>query len=825
VDPGAQIPLPLRPVPRLDQRSALDTLTKKRLGEIATGFELEVAASKPKDDFIDAIASSRKASFERVLEVLSRDELKEICRAHDLDDGGRAKQVIIDRILGRDAAGEPAEAAETGSDGASAGSPPAHQQLELPTSGGGGNGNGNGRRFNHFGEVSSFIWDVFELLRGDYRRSEYGMVILPFTLLRRLDCVLDATKDRVLAEYKKRKGGKVKNIDPFLTRITGYPFFNISRFTMPLLLNDPNNIAHNLTAYIKGFPESVREIFIQRYHFNDQISKLDEANLLYQVVDRFAHVDLHPEVVPNTMMGSIFEELIRRFAEAANEEAGDFFTPREVIKLMVNLLFLEDTEVLTKPGIVRTLYDPAAGTGGMLSVAEEHVRELNPQAKLEVFGQELNDRSFAICKSDMMIKGQNPDNIKRGNSFSQDGHEGQRFDYMLSNPPFGVDWKRVQKVIEDEHESMGMDGRFGVGLPRINDGAMLFLQHMISKMKADGSRIAIVFNGSPMFTGAAESGESNIRKWIIENDWLEAIVGLPDQMFFNTGINTYIWLVTNKKPPHRQGKVQLINATSLFQKMKKSLGNKRNEMSQEHIDEVARIYGDFEEGKFSKIFDNEDFGYRRVTVERPLRLNFQASPERIERLKDQKAFANLATSKKKGAKAKEDVEAGLQLQRDILEALRSLDPNAVHKNRDHFDELLTSHFRVLDFKVPKAIFKAIMAALSERDEEADVCTDAKGNPEPDGDLRDQEDVPLKEDVHTYFEREVKPHLPDAWLDEARTKIGYEIPFTRHFYEFTPLPGQTHLIAARCEDFHEEVVVPAGLEAPVLYADLGPLHAA
>jgi type I restriction enzyme M protein len=661
----------------------------------------------------------------------------------------------------------------------------------------------NGRRFKNFSEVASFIWDVFELLRGDYRRSEYGMVVLPFTLLRRLDCVLDGTKAKVLAEVQKRKGGQAKNIDPFLTRITGVPFYNTSKFTFPRLLDDPNNIAHNLTTYVKGFPEGIREVFIQRYKFNEQVAKLDEANLLYQVVDRFAHVDLHPNVVPNTMMGSIFEELIRRFAEAANEEAGDFFTPREVIRLMVNLLFTGDTAGLTKPGIVRTLYDPAAGTGGMLSVAEEHLRELNPQAKLEVFGQEFNDRSFAICKSDMMIKGQNPDNIVRGNTFSEDGHTGQHFDYMLSNPPFGVDWKKVQAKIEDEHESLGMDGRFGAGLPRINDGAMLFLQHMIAKMKPEGSRIAIVFNGSPLFTGAAESGESNIRRWIIENDWLEAIVGLPDQMFFNTGINTYIWVVTNKKAKHRRGKVQLINAVSLYRKMKKSLGNKRNEMADAHIDEVARIYGEFEEGPLSKIFDNEDFGYRRITVERPLRSSFQVTPERLERLREERGFAALAESKKKGAKATEEIEAGRELQEALVAALTTLDPKQIWKKRDEFTEALNTAFDEHDLKVPKSVMKAILTVLGERDEEAEVCRDGKGNPEPDADLRDQEDVPLKEDIHVYFEREVRPHLPDAWIDESKTKIGYEIPFTRHFYEFTPL-RPLKVIEAEIETLEQEI---------------------
>jgi len=532
---------------------------------------------------------------------------------------------------------------------------------------------------------------------------------------------------------------------------------------------------------------------IEQFKLPDQIAKLDEANLLFQVISRFAEVDLHPDTVPNHVMGSIFEELIRKFAEASNETAGEHFTPREVIRLMVDLLFIEDEETLTKKGIVRTLFDPACGTGGMLSVAEEYLRELNSQAKLEVFGQELNSESFAICESDMMIKGQNPQNIVRGNSFSEDGHVGKKFDYMLSNPPFGVEWKKVQKEIENEHDKQGFAGRFGPGLPRINDGSLLFLMHMLSKMKPvdpktgeGGSRLAIVFNGSPLFTGDAGSGESEIRKWVIENDWLEAIVALPDQLFYNTGISTYVWIVTNRKPKPRKGKVQLVNGVELFRKMRKSLGNKRNELSKEHISTLVKTYGEFLTSDIAKIFDNQDFGYRRITVERPLRLNFQASADRIERLSEETAFGGLAKSKKKGAQGEREAEEGRVVQEQVFGVLKALDATKVVKNRDAFEKRLRGAFQKAKLDVPMPVFKAMMSALSERDETAEICTDSKGRPEPDVDLRENENVPLKEDINTYFRREVLPHVPHAWIDEGKTKIGYEIPFTRHFYEYKAL---------------------------------------
>ncbi len=642
-------------------------------------------------------------------------------------------------------------------------------------------------------ELTSFIWSVADLLRGDYKQADYGKVILPMTVLRRLDCVLGDTKEAVLKRYAELKAkDSVKNVDPVLQRITKVPFHNVSKLDFEKLKGDPNHIAQNLASYVKGFSESARDV-IDQFKFAEQIAKLDESNLLYQIVAKFADMDLHPRTVPNHLMGSIFEELIRRFAEQSNETAGEHFTPREVIRLMVDLLFVEDDDALRKRGVVKTLYDPACGTGGMLSVAEEYLRELNPDARLEVFGQELNAESYAICRSDMMIKGQDPSRIVRGNSFSEDGHVGARFDYMLSNPPFGVEWKKVEKEIRDEAETQGFAGRFGPGLPRINDGSLLFLLHMVSKMKpaeartdSGGSRIGIVFNGSPLFTGDAGSGESEIRRWIIENDMLEAIVALPDQLFYNTGISTYVWIVTNRKPKARRGKVQLINGADLSRKMRKSLGNKRNELGSEHIETIARTFGEFRETEISKIFDNEDFGYRRIVVERPLRLAFQATAERIALLKEETGFANLAKSKKKGAVAEKEIEEGRALQTRVLAALGKLDAGRGWKKREAFEEQLDRVLRAAEVKVPAPVRGAILSALGERDETAEICRDDKGNPEPDSELRDNENVPLTEKVQVYFDREVKPHVPDAWIDESKEKIGYEIPFTRHFYKYKPL---------------------------------------
>ena len=642
---------------------------------------------------------------------------------------------------------------------------------------------------NGFSDKVSFIWSVADLLRGPYKPAQYGKVILPLTVLRRLDCVLAPTKARVLKKNDAMKGGAVKNLDPILNKVVGQSFHNTSLFDFEKLKGDANNVAANLRNYINGFSEKARLIF-QHFGFDEQIAKMEESDRLFLVVSRFAEIDLHPDTVNNTEMGYIFEELIRRFNEAANETAGDHFTPREVIRLMVNLLFEPDSAALTTKGIVRTLYDPACGTGGMLSVAEEYLRELNRDARLEVFGQDYNAEAYAICGSDMMIKNQSLENIVYGDSFTSDGHPDKRFDYLLANPPFGVEWKPQAVKIKKEHEELGYAGRFGAGLPRINDGSFLFLLHMISKFKQNGSgsRLAIVFNGSPLFTGAAGSGESNIRQWIIENDWLEAIIALPDQLFYNTGISTYIWVVTNRKDAKRKSKIQLIDATGAFQKMRKSLGNKRHEISEEQIRDITQLYGNFRRGKRVKIFDNEDFGYQRITVERPLKLNFKVDDERLERVREVKAFQNLATSKKKkNSKAAEaEIEAGKRLQADILASLATLRGGGLVKNRDTFQKMLKATFKDAGVAVPAALFKAILMALAERDESAEVCTDKKGEqPEPDSELRDYENVPLKEDIAEYMTREVLPHVPDAWVDESKTKTGYEINFNRYFYEYKP----------------------------------------
>lgn len=631
--------------------------------------------------------------------------------------------------------------------------------------------------------------------------------MLPLTVLRRLDCVLEPTKDKVLEQQKKLQGGKVKNVDPILCRITKVPFYNSSRFTFEKLKGDPNGIAANLTKYIKSFSSRAREI-IEHFGFEEHITKLEKADRLYLVVSKFCNIDLHPDVVSNLEMGYIFEDLIRRFNEASNEEAGDHFTPREVIRLMVNLLFMPDADVLTTKGIVKTLYDPACGTGGMLSVAEGYLHELNPDARLEVFGQDYNAQAYAICGSDMMIKGQNIEHIAFGNSFTGDHFPHHKFDYMLANPPFGVEWKPEADLIKQEHEEQGFGGRFGAGLPRINDGSFLFLQHMISKMKdpkGGGTRLGIVFNGSPLFTGAAGSGESDIRRWIIENDWLEAVVALPDQLFYNTGIYTYLFIVTNRKEPGRKGKIQLVDGTTFFKKMRKSLGNKRNEVCDDQRDDITRLYGNLKDADHVRIFDNADFGYRRITVECPLRLNFAVDNERIARLEEISAFVNLATSKKrKDTKAAQaEIAEGLKLQRAILSALTGLTSKGVIKNRDKFSEMMADAFKSASIKVPSTLFKAIIMAMAERDETADLCTDAKGNPETDPDLRDYENVPLKEDIYEYMKREVLPHVPDAWVDESKTKIGYEINFNRYFYQYTP-PRPLDEIEADLKKIEKEI---------------------
>lgn len=650
---------------------------------------------------------------------------------------------------------------------------------------------------------AAFIWSVADLLRGDYKQSEYGKVILPLTVIRRLDCVLEATKQAVLDKHKLLTG-RIENMEPVLQAMAGQQFYNTSPLTFTKLLDDPDTIADSLQLYIGGFSETARDI-IDKFDFSVQIERLRRANLLYKVIGKFADLDLHPDAVSNIEMGYLYEELIRRFSELSNETAGEHFTPREVIRLMVNLLFIDDEDVLTKPGIVKTLCDPACGTGGMLSVAEDHLRSLNPQARLEVFGQELNAETYAICRSDMMLKGQDASHITYGNSFSEDHFEGERFDYLLANPPFGVEWKKAE--VRREAATKGFNGRFGAGLPRINDGSFLFLQHMISKMKrpvAGGSRLAIVFNGSPLFTGAAGSGESEIRRWIIENDWLEAVVALPDQLFYNTGISTYFWVVTNRKAPERRGKVQLVDAREYFVKMRKSLGEKRKEISGSQIDEITRLYGDFVEGEKVKVFPNEAFGFMRITVERPLRLRWEVTDETVAAVMAAKAVQRLP----------EDQQAALHEQIEKHWGSQFATERELYKN---FGPVLNG------LGLSDSVQKAIRGALAVRDVEAPVITDRKGNPEPDPDLRDNESVPLpaiplsfvddpsdrlamlayRTAVDDYMQDEVLPYVPDAWVDHTRTKIGYEIPLTRHFYRYLP-PRPLEKIDAEIRALEDEI---------------------
>ncbi|MEX2430611.1 MAG: class I SAM-dependent DNA methyltransferase, partial [Dehalococcoidia bacterium] len=720
-------------------------------------------------------------------------------------------------------------------------------------------------------QLANLIWSICNLLRGPYKRNEYRKVILPLTVLRRFDCILAPTKPKVLAEYEGMKGKPETVVRSLLQGVTDRPFYNLSRLDFEKLLDDPNQLSANLIGYIDAFSPNVRSI-MERFAFDQQIARMAEKNLLFQVIKVFSTVDLSPQRVDNLQMGYVFEELIRIGAEQSNEEAGDHFTPREVIKIMVNLLLSPEPD-LNKPRVVKTIYDPTCGTGGMLSVAEAYIRTQNSQANPIAYGQDWNDEAWAICKSDMLIKGDEADNIVLADTFTQDAfqyNDGKRwtFDYMLANPPFGVEWKQQQSAIVKEHDNLGYQGRFGAGLPRVNDGSLLFLQHMLFKMRPvrdGGSRVAIVFNGSPLFTGDAGSGESNIRQWIIESDWLEAVVALPDQLFYNTGISTYIWVLTNRKEEHRKGQIQLIDARQFYVKMRKSLGNKRNKIGDkdepgepDHIGEITRIHGNFQDGEtcvfgadgngrgngpvrpeqgpleglssvvpaqagtqntsnaspvrpealegrtdaprataiaptkpgiVSKIFDNAGFGFRKLTVERPLRLNFQASPERVARLEDESAFKKLAESTKKNEAARqEEIAAGQKRQeaiRALLRAFADSHPVGAHsrapgpppaadaplyKSREAFLKDLRAADRKHGVRLAAPELKAVLSALSEGDDTAEICHDAKGRPEPDPELRDTESVPLKEDVEEYFKREVLPHVPDAWIDQSKTKV-------------------------------------------------------
>ena len=656
----------------------------------------------------------------------------------------------------------------------------------------------------------AFLWSVADLLRGDYKQSEYGKVILPFTVLRRLDCVLAPTKPAVLAENAARLQQGL-NPEPFLRRAAGQTFFNTEPLDMPKLMGDQDHIRENLFSYLQAFSPEVRDIF-ERFEFHAQLDRLSKANLLYLVTERFAQVDLHPDRISNSQMGLVFEELIRKFAEISNETAGEHFTPREVIRLMVNLLFIEDDDVLATPGVVRTIYDPTAGTGGMLSVSGEYLTEHNPQASLTMFGQELNPESYAICKADMLIKGQDVANIAFGNTFSEDGHPHRKFDYMLSNPPFGVEWKKVERQIRDEHEKQGFSGRFGPGLPRVSDGSLLFLLHLLSKMrpaKDGGSRFGIVLNGSPLFTGGAGSGESEIRKYVLENDLVEAIIGLPTDMFYNTGIATYVWILSNRKPEHRKGKLQLIDASSYWQKMRKSLGSKRKELSEDHINEITKLFGDFLEADSNSLSAalSTDTALPSRAREQADALQPATGNEALQhqRTRDFSRVQLPGSSERDHETAPTAPSDPAFKEADALPPdtpARPTDAALPNPDREGGASPGTAVFSTPPpppTPRPKPIsrifnntdfgYRTITLERPLRDAQGKPILGEKGKlkgkPQPDPSLRDTENVPLSEDIADYVKREVLPHAPDAWVDHEKTKTGYEIPFNRHFYVFEP----------------------------------------
>ncbi len=683
---------------------------------------------------------------------------------------------------------------------------------------------------NH-SEIVSFLWGVADLIRDTFRRGHYQDVILPMTVLRRLDCVLAGTKEKVLGKQSELRGKKLENLDPQLRKIAGFAFYNTSRYDFEKLLADAPHLAANLRNYIAGFSPNMREV-LEKFDFDNTISKLDEAGLLFQVLERFKNVELHPDKIDNPTMGTIFEELIRKFNEALNENPGEHFTPRDVVHLMVDLMLAGDEKEIRAKRAIRTVYDPCCGSGGMLMITKEHITvglrkngdllrpAINKEAEIHLFGQEVNPETWAVSKSDLFMKdptGRDADNIAYGSTLSNDRHAGQAFDYLIANPPYGKDWKRDEDSVRAEHER-GAAGRFSPGLPRISDGQLLFLLHMLAHAKdpkEGGSRIAIIMNGSPLFTGDAGSGESEIRRFILENDLLEALIALPEQLFYNTGIATYVWVVTNRKAPLRKGKVQLIDASHFDQDvkqglfctaMRKSLGDKRREIRPEGAKDILRILAEFKDADtrtfakdgndedivVSKVFPTTHFGFRKITVERPLRLNFQATAERIARLDDEKGFQALAQSKKKGAAGAKEQAEGRALQEALRKLVRAL-PGSLVKDRDEFERLLDAATKKAGVKLPAPAKKAILSALSERDETAAICRDTNGTPEPDPELRDTESVPLAEPVEVFFEREVQPHVPDAWIDTSKCDpkdgqvglVGYEINFNRYFYRYTP----------------------------------------
>ena len=678
---------------------------------------------------------------------------------------------------------------------------------------------------NH-SQIVSFLWGVADLIRDTFKRGKYQDVILPLTVLRRLDCVLAPTKVKVL-ETQARYKGRLENLDPQLRRASGFAFYNTSRYDFDKLLADAPHLAANLRNYIAGFSPNMREV-LEKFDFDNTISKLHEAGLLFQVMERFRNVDLHPDVVDNPTMGTIFEELIRKFNEALNENPGEHFTPRDVVHLMVDLLLAGDEDRIRQKGVILTVYDPCCGSGGMLTITKEHttlgVRRngdlvrgpINPKADVHLFGQEVNPETWAVSKSDLFMKstdGRDAENIAFGSTLSNDRHAATQFDYLIANPPYGKDWKRDEAAARAEHER-GAVGRFGPGLPRISDGQLLFLLHMLAHMKEPekgGSRVAIIMNGSPLFTGDAGSGESEIRRYILESDWLEALIALPEQLFYNTGIATYVWVLANRKSPQRRGKVELVDATSFWVPMRKSLGDKRREIPLEKAESIVSLLRHSGEGEHVKIFPTTHFGFRKITVERPLRLNFQASPGRIARLGEEAAFRGLAVSRKKGAAKEREEAEGRAQQEALLAMLRTL-PDTVWKDRDEFEQALSTAARTAGLKLAAPMKKAILSALSERNETAAICRDPSGNPEPDRELRDTENVPLAERVEAFFEREVKPHVPDAWIDTSRRDpkdgeigiVGYEINFNRYFYRYTP-PRPLEEIEADIQAIEKDVL--------------------
>jgi type I restriction enzyme M protein len=673
---------------------------------------------------------------------------------------------------------------------------------------------------NH-SEIVSFLWGVADLIRDTFKRGKYQDVILPLTVLRRLDCVLSPSKQKVLAKQAQLKDRKLANLDPQLRKVAGFAFYNTSRYDFEKLLADAPHLAANLRNYIAGFSPNMREV-LEKFDFDNTLSKLDEAGLLFQVLERFKKIDLHPDRIDNPTMGTIFEELIRKFNEALNENPGEHFTPRDVVHLMVDLMLAGDESSIRAKQAIRTVYDPCCGSGGMLMITKEHITvglrkngdllrpAINENAEIHLFGQEVNPETWAVSKSDLFMKdpsGRDADHIIYGSTLSNDRHAGQLFDYLIANPPYGKDWKRDEDAVRAEHER-GPAGRFAAGLPRISDGQLLFLLHMVKHAKDPkdgGSRIAIIMNGSPLFTGDAGSGESEIRRYVMENDLLEALIALPEQLFYNTGIATYVWVVTNRKAKARRGKVQLIDATSFWSPMRKSLGDKRREIPLDREQDILKILAEFHDGGsrvlakdgkseeivVSHVFPTTHFGFRKITVERPLRLNFQASPERIARLEEEKAFQALAQSKRKGAAGIKEQTEGRELQDAIRKLMRGL-PNNVIQDRNQFEDLFDRAATKSGLKLPVPARKAVLSALSERDETAAICRDKQGSPEPDPELRDTESVPLSEKVDAYFDREVKPHVPDAWIDTTRRDpkdgeiglVGYEINFNRYFYRCT-----------------------------------------